>query len=236
MRRMYLVYGISLAWSGLARILPKPEASSAGSHSQASAAALSEAPLEIRTLSPAGSGYLPELPNPFSARAESCNVSTSRTRPVRTGTGTICAIFSPACNSTACSPRLVIRTRISPRYPASITPPVVAIPRAAIDDRSRTSNPKGTPVPGSRASTATPSAPYGDPRNHRGRFKCKQVVPQILARMRNPGRPCPFRQLLYKQHDSDVRSGVADKRRGRAKAARALSAMSPPRAGHRQKW
>jgi len=59
--------------------------------------------------------HRPELPNPFSARAESSRVSTSSTVPVSTGTGIICAIFSPAFSSTVASPRLVISTRISPR-------------------------------------------------------------------------------------------------------------------------
>ena len=59
--------------------------------------------------------YVPELPKPFSARTESSSVSTSWTGPVRTGTGIIWAIFSPALSSIATAPRLVISTRISPR-------------------------------------------------------------------------------------------------------------------------
>lgn len=59
--------------------------------------------------------YWPELPNPFSARAESSRLSTSSTVPVKTGTGIIWAIFSPAFSSTDASVRLVISTRISPR-------------------------------------------------------------------------------------------------------------------------
>ena len=58
---------------------------------------------------------VPELPNPFSARAESSSDSTVSIVPVSTGTGIIWAIFSPARNSSALSPRLVIRMRISPR-------------------------------------------------------------------------------------------------------------------------
>ena len=57
----------------------------------------------------------PELPNPFSAREESCRVSASSTKPVRTGIGIICAIFSPGWRAMEASPRLVMRTRISPR-------------------------------------------------------------------------------------------------------------------------
>jgi len=59
--------------------------------------------------------YLPELPNPFAARAEASRLSTSSTAPVSTGTGIICAILSPAWSCTAASPRLVMSTRISPR-------------------------------------------------------------------------------------------------------------------------
>lgn len=60
-------------------------------------------------------GYFPELPKPFSARRESSRASTSAIEPVRTGTGIIWAIFSPAARVMGCSPRFVMRMRISPR-------------------------------------------------------------------------------------------------------------------------
>ena len=71
--------------------------------------------LTLRQKDHQGRLYRPELPKPFSARAESSRSSTWATAPVRTGTGIIWAIFSPAFSSTAASPRLVMSTRISPR-------------------------------------------------------------------------------------------------------------------------
>jgi len=59
--------------------------------------------------------HWPELPNPFSAREDSSREATSSMAPVSTGTGIICAIFSPALRLRGMSPRLVIRMRISPR-------------------------------------------------------------------------------------------------------------------------
>jgi len=54
------------------------------------------APLRTPALSQLRPVQRPELPNPFSARAESSSSSTASTGPVNTGTGIIWAIFSPA--------------------------------------------------------------------------------------------------------------------------------------------
>src|SRR5947209_14637616 len=82
------------------------------------------------------------LPKPLAARAESSSESTRATAPVSTGTGTIWAILSPAASSMGDWVRLTMTMRISPRYPASMTPPVVARPRAAMEERSRTRRPR----------------------------------------------------------------------------------------------
>jgi len=63
---------------------------------------------------PCALSYVPELPKPFSSLAEPSRLSTSWTRPVRTGTGTIWATFSPAAIVTGVSLRFVITIKISP--------------------------------------------------------------------------------------------------------------------------
>ncbi len=81
---------------------------------------------------------------------------------------------------------------------------MVATPRAAMEERSRTSKPRGSPVMGWRASTAIPVRTLAWERGGElGGFESKQVVAEVFTGMCDLWRAGGGFKQLYAQHGLD---------------------------------